>query len=104
MRPDVAMTGEVTLRGRVLPVGGVREKSLAALRHGIRTVVLPRACLKDVDEIPKELKRRITFVPVSHMHEVLEVALERSVRWTRPAPAGPSLSQPATVSSKPRQS
>jgi ATP-dependent Lon protease len=76
-RADVAMTGEVTLRGRVLPIGGVREKALAALRAGITTVVLPRKNLQDLRGIPKDLKRRVTFVPVEHMEEVLEVALEQ---------------------------
>ena len=76
VRGDVAMTGEVTLRGRVLPVGGVREKALAALRSGISTVILPESNLQDLDEIPKELRRKITFVGVSHMDEVLEAALE----------------------------
>jgi ATP-dependent Lon protease len=77
-RADVAMTGEVTLRGRVLPVGGVREKALAALRAGISRVILPARNMQDLVEIPRELKRRLTFVPVSHMDEVLEAALERS--------------------------
>ncbi len=76
VRSDVAMTGEVTLRGRVLPVGGVREKALAALRAGIRRVILPRKNLQDLDEIPRDLKRRIEFLPVDHMDEVLEAALE----------------------------
>jgi len=75
-RADVAMTGEVTLRGRVLPVGGVREKALAALRAGVTTVVLPRKNLQDLRGIPKDMKRRVTFVPVDTMEEVLEVALE----------------------------
>jgi len=79
VRADVAMTGEVTLRGRVLPVGGVREKALAALRSGIRTVILPRRNLEDLKDIPKDLKRRITFLPVDHMDEVLEAALEGPV-------------------------
>jgi len=83
VRGDVAMTGEITLRGRVLPVGGVREKALAALRKGIRTVLLPRQCLKDVDEIPKELRRKLEFVPVSDMREVLDIALESAPRWKR---------------------
>ena len=69
------MTGEITLRGRVLPVGGVREKALAALRAGIGTVILPQRNLGDLDEIPQELKRRLRFVPVRHMDEVLEAAL-----------------------------
>jgi ATP-dependent Lon protease len=77
VRSDVAMTGEVTLRGRVLPVGGVREKALAALRAGITTMVLPERNLADLREVPAELARRIRFVGVSHMDEVLEAALER---------------------------
>ena len=76
VRADVAMTGEVTLRGRVLPVGGVREKALAALRAGISRVILPRKNLVDLRDIPKDLKRRISFVPVDHMDDVLEAALE----------------------------
>jgi ATP-dependent Lon protease len=93
VRADVAMTGEVTLRGRVLPVGGVREKALAALRSGIRSVILPRRNLEDLRDIPRDLKRRITFLPVDHMDEVLEVALEswpfrrRKVRAPRRGPA-----------------
>jgi ATP-dependent Lon protease len=85
---DVAMTGEVTLRGRVLPVGGVREKALAALRHGITRVVLPKANMQDVAEIPRELKRRITFVPVSTMREVLDAVLEQPPQWRGPRQAG----------------
>ncbi|MEE8581631.1 MAG: endopeptidase La [Myxococcota bacterium] len=80
VRADVAMTGEITLRGRVLAVGGVREKALAALRAGVTRVILPEASLRDVQEIPRELKRKITFIPVSHMNEVLEAALERTPR------------------------
>jgi ATP-dependent Lon protease len=77
VRPDVAMTGEVTLRGRVLPVGGVREKALAALRSGISTVILPKRNIAELDEIPGEIARKIDFVGVSHMDEVLKAALER---------------------------
>ena len=77
VRHDVAMTGEITLRGRVLPVGGVREKSLAALRAGIRTVVLPAANMVDLREIPAELARRIEFVPVENMDDVLDAVLLR---------------------------
>ncbi len=76
VRADVAMTGEITLRGRVLPVGGVREKALAALRSGIRRVILPSRNLQDLDEIPAELKRKVEFIGVDSMDEVLEVALE----------------------------
>jgi len=78
VRSDTAMTGEVTLRGRVLPVGGVREKALAALRAGIRRVVLPRKNLQDLRDIPRDLKKKITFLPVDHMDEVLEAALDRN--------------------------
>ncbi len=76
VRVGVAMTGEVTLRGRVLPVGGVREKTLAALRAGITHVILPRKNLIDLKEIPREMKRGLTLVPVDHMSEVLAAALE----------------------------
>ncbi|MDH5567110.1 MAG: endopeptidase La, partial [Myxococcales bacterium] len=85
VRADVAMTGEVTLRGRVLPVGGVREKALAALRAGIRRIILPRKNLQDLVDIPKDLKRRITFIPVEDMDEVLAAALERPSTRRRPA-------------------
>ena len=76
VRADVAMTGEVTLRGRVLPVGGVREKALAALRAGIKTVILPSRNVQDLKDLPRDLKRRITFIPVDTMDEVIEAALE----------------------------
>jgi ATP-dependent Lon protease len=103
VRHDVAMTGEVTLRGRVLPVGGVREKALAALRSGIAKVILPRKNLNDLQDLPPDLKRRIRFIPVEHMDEVLEAALEqapaRRVPPTRP-PRGTSTTPLASV--KPR--
>ena len=81
VRADVAMTGEVTLRGRVLPVGGVREKALAALRSGVTTIVIPESNVGDLREIPKELKKRITFIPVKHMREVLDVVLVSQLEW-----------------------
>ena len=85
VRADVAMTGEVTLRGRVLPVGGLREKALAALRAGISRVVLPRKNLQDLQDIPKDLKRRITFIPVDDMDDVLTAVLEAPTTRRRPA-------------------
>jgi ATP-dependent Lon protease len=100
VRHDVAMTGEVTLRGRVLPVGGVREKALAALRSGITTVILPRKNLDDLQDLPPELKRRIRFIPVDHMNEVLEAALEQSLsrRGAPPrTPRGRAAAPVATV-------
>ena len=74
-RSDVAMTGEITLRGSVLPIGGLKEKSLAALRAGIRQVILPKANEKDLEEVPQEAKQRLEFIPVSEIDEVLEIAL-----------------------------
>jgi ATP-dependent Lon protease len=72
---DVAMTGEITLRGRVLPIGGLKEKSLAAFRAGIRTIIIPDRNEKDLDEIPKPLLRKISWVIAKNMSDVLEVAL-----------------------------
>ncbi len=76
VRSDVAMTGEITLRGRVLPIGGLREKSLAALRSRIYTVIAPEQNAKDLDEIPKHIRRRLVFKFVKHMDEVLKIALK----------------------------
>ena len=73
VRCDVAMTGEITLRGRVLPIGGLKEKALAALRAGITTVVIPDQNEKDLVEIPKDLRAKIKFVPVKHMDQILEL-------------------------------
>jgi ATP-dependent Lon protease len=72
---DIAMTGEITLRGNVLAVGGLREKALAALQHGIRKVIIPFENLKDLEEIPEEQRRQIQFIPVRHVSEVLELSL-----------------------------
>jgi ATP-dependent Lon protease len=71
VRNDVAMTGEITLRGRVLPIGGLKEKALGAMRAGIRTVIIPEKNKKDLAEIPRHLKRKIELIPVKHMSEVL---------------------------------
>jgi ATP-dependent Lon protease len=76
VRHDVAMTGEITLRGRVLPIGGFKEKALAAHRAGIRLVILPKENDKDLDEIPKSVARVLKFAPVEHMDEVLKYALD----------------------------
>ena len=72
---DVAMTGEVTLRGRVLPIGGLKEKVLAAHRAGIRTILFPMRNKPDLEEIPPKIKRTMLFIPVEIMEEVLEAAL-----------------------------
>jgi ATP-dependent Lon protease len=71
----VAMTGEITLRGHVLPVGGIKEKVLAARRSGIHTVVLPHANRKNIEDVPKSLRRDMKFVFVRHVREVFDQAL-----------------------------
>ena len=85
VRRDVAMTGEVTLRGRVLPIGGLKEKLLAALRGGIRTVIIPAENEKDLAEIPANIREGLEIVPVAHVDEVLTIALATPVvpiEWT----------------------
>ncbi|MEQ8736250.1 MAG: endopeptidase La [Rhodospirillaceae bacterium] len=77
VRKDIAMTGEITLRGRVLPIGGLKEKLLAALRGGIKTVLIPKENEKDLEEIPDNVKRDLKIIPVSTADEVLEKALTR---------------------------
>jgi ATP-dependent Lon protease len=78
VEPEVAMTGEITLSGLVLPVGGIREKALAARRQGIRTFVLPEMNRQDLAELPEEVKREMRFVPVTTLEEVLRLALPAS--------------------------
>lgn len=75
VRHDVAMTGEITLRGRVLPVGGIKEKILAAHRAGIKRVILPERCVADLEEVPEEIKQELEFIPVKKVDEVLANAL-----------------------------
>ncbi|RAI00463.1 endopeptidase La [Acuticoccus sediminis] len=87
IRRDVAMTGEITLRGRVLPIGGLKEKLLAALRGGIATVLIPEENAKDLVDIPDNVKNALEIVPVSRMDEVLQRALVRMpepIEWTEP--------------------
>ncbi|RYZ62485.1 MAG: endopeptidase La, partial [Proteobacteria bacterium] len=76
VRHDVAMTGEISLRGRVLPIGGLKEKVLAAHRAGIKRVLLPERNVPDLDEVPQEIKEQLEFIACSKMDEVLEAALE----------------------------
>lgn len=83
---DVAMTGEITLRGRVLPVGGIKEKCLAALRAKIKTIIIPERNLKDLEEIPKDMRKKIRFVLVKHMDDVLDVVFKKKAK----APAKPT--------------
>jgi ATP-dependent Lon protease len=85
VRRDVAMTGEITLRGKVLPIGGIKEKALAARRMGIKTVIVPTKNDKDVKELPANVKRGMQFVYVDHMDQVLHVALVRRASARRHA-------------------
>jgi len=85
VRNDIAMTGEVTLRGRVLPIGGLKEKLLAALRGGVKTVLIPKENEKDLADIPENVKGALDIVPVEHVSEVLKHALTKKikpVKWT----------------------
>ena len=90
LRGDVAMTGEITLRGRVLGIGGLKEKTVAALRNRITHVILPQENARDLDELPAEVKAGIKFHPVRSMDEVLAVALSRKV-IARPLDESPTL-------------
>jgi ATP-dependent Lon protease len=88
VRRDVAMTGEITLRGRVLPIGGLKEKLLAALRGGIKRVIIPEENAKDLAEIPDNVKNGIEIIPVARMDEVLAIALARKlepIEWDEAA-------------------
>jgi ATP-dependent Lon protease len=87
VRADIAMTGEVTLAGRVLPIGGVKEKALAALMHGVPNVIVPFQNQKDVAEIPEEFKKNLNFIYVEHLDEVLQMALEEKLGKSRRATA-----------------
>ncbi|NNU80536.1 endopeptidase La [Halovulum dunhuangense] len=90
VRRDVAMTGEVTLRGNVLPIGGLKEKLLAALRGGVKTVMIPQDNMKDLRDIPDNVKQGLQIIPVSNVTEVLKVALTRQpepIEWDEEAEA-----------------
>jgi len=85
VRREIAMTGEVTLRGRVLPIGGLKEKLLAALRGGIETVLIPKDNEKDLVEIPANIRKGLKIIPVEHVDEVLRLALTQpleAIDWT----------------------
>ena len=96
VRADVAMTGEITLRGEVLPIGGLKEKLLAAQRGGIKTVLIPEQNVKDLAEIPDTVKNKLEIVPVRWIDKVLEIALERMpqpIVETPPVAAVPAAAQ-----------
>ncbi len=96
VRGDVAMTGEISLRGNVLPIGGLKEKSLAARRVGIKTVIIPEENKRDIDELPKIVQEEISFVPVKQVQEVFDLVLESDE--TREA----SLDKPKSAKRKPK--
>ena len=103
VRRDVAMTGEITLRGRVLPIGGLKEKLLAALRSGITTVFIPKENEKDLAEIPDNVKKHLKLIPVADVDEVIAQALARRpipIEWEEPAepPVPGTVVQPAGAS------
>jgi ATP-dependent Lon protease len=84
VKRDIAMTGEITLRGRILPIGGLKEKLLAALRGGLKKVLIPEENAKDLVDIPASVKNQLEIVPVSRMGEVLQHALVRQpepIKW-----------------------
>jgi ATP-dependent Lon protease len=89
VRADVAMTGEITLRGEVLVIGGLKEKLLAAHRGLVRTVLIPEENVKDLTEIPDNIKNRLEIVPVKWIDQVLDIALERKPE-PRTAEAAPA--------------
>jgi ATP-dependent Lon protease len=100
---DVAMTGEITLRGRVLPIGGLKEKLLAALRAGIKTVLIPEENAKDLAEIPDEVKSKLKIIPAKHVDEVLKVALLRMpdpIVWDEAAAAAALAAEDAKSSAR----
>lgn len=99
VRHDVAMTGEVTLQGRVLPVGGIREKCLAALNQGINNVILPIACQKDLQDIPQFFKQQMNFILVENLDEVFAVAFEKNkIFGKKPAVKKPESKKTKTAS------
>jgi len=75
IKPHLAMTGELSLTGQVLPIGGLREKTVAAKRNKIKTIIIPKANLHDLEEIPENVKKGINFMPVSNVMEVMKIAL-----------------------------
>ena len=100
IRRDIAMTGEITLRGRVLPIGGLKEKLLAALRAGIKTVFIPKENEKDLAEIPDNVKNNLVLIPVSDVDEVIAKALVRApeaIEWEEPPDMPPVPPQPQQI-------
>lgn len=99
---DIAMTGEITLRGRVLPVGGLKEKSLAALRHNITRVIVPERNRKDLEDIPETIKKKVTFIFVKHIDDVIDNALVKKIRKRAASSRAASAAAKKSASAKPR--
>jgi ATP-dependent Lon protease len=100
VRKDIAMTGEVSLRGNAMPIGGLKEKLLAALRGGIKTVLIPQENEKDLSEIPDNVKEGLSIIPVSHVREVLKHALVRQpepIEWDEAAEEAAAAAQKAVA-------
>lgn len=95
VRRDIAMTGEISIRGRVLPIGGLREKTMAALRHGIKTVIIPAANEKDLQEIDPLVRNALNFIAVEHVDSVISASLDFS-KLTQPSAVQPE-AQPAPL-------
>jgi ATP-dependent Lon protease len=95
VRSDIAMTGEITLRGKVLPIGGVKEKVLAAYRYGVRTIILPKENERDLAEVPEEIQKQLDFKLVETMDDVLGIALVGGMKGQRQGEALPD-AKPAT--------
>jgi ATP-dependent Lon protease len=105
VRPDVAMTGEITLRGNVLPVGGIKEKLLAAHRAGIKRVILPERNKKDIVDVPDEVKKDLEIIHVTRMDEVLPLVLTQALpgqlRADKPSAEPTTASSPISTASEP---
>jgi ATP-dependent Lon protease len=99
VRGDVAMTGEITLRGKVLPIGGLKEKLMAAHRHGILEAIMPRENERDLADIPDAIKQTMKLHFVDSMDQVLKIALERELIALPPIPAG----VPAAIDMQPQE-
>ena len=97
VRGDVAMTGEITLRGKVLPIGGLKEKSLAARRLGIQTVIIPDGNKREIEELPDVVKKEVSFVPVKSVDEVFDLVLEGGACYQAPAAPKPKRVRKAKV-------
>lgn len=97
VRRDIAMTGEVTIRGRVLPIGGLKEKSMAAYRGGVKTVFMPKENIPDLDEVDEVVKANVKFVPVSHVSEIIDAALVAHDTQEKPSFTAPAHKETKTA-------